>query len=57
MDIPTMNPDEEVKDPIKEETQELDPALLDEEGIDPERTQDGEEDRDQSESWHPFNTQ
>ncbi len=57
MDIATMNPDEKVDDPARKETQEFDPALLDEDGIHPEVAQDDEQDREHIESWHPFKTQ
>jgi hypothetical protein len=37
MDIQDMKPDKDLKDPARQETQEFDPALLDEEGIHPTR--------------------
>ena len=37
-----MNPDENVEDPARKETQEFDPALVDEEGIHPEPAQGAE---------------
>jgi hypothetical protein len=65
-----MNPDENVEDPARKETQEFDPALVDEEGIHPEPAQDAEPTVLQQEqrekeveekpghggSWHTFKT-
>jgi hypothetical protein len=66
-----MTPDENAEDPTRKETQEFDPALVDEEGIHPERGQDpeatlselqeqtdneGEEDSRQDGGWHTFKT-
>ena len=65
-----MNPDEDVEDPARNETQEFDLELLDEEGIHPELAQEAgfigleQEQMDKeaegkppkSESWHQFKT-
>jgi hypothetical protein len=65
-----MNPDEYAEDQARKETQEFDPALVDEEGIHPESPQDSEltvleqeqTDKDFEEkpghsgSWHQFKT-
>jgi hypothetical protein len=65
-----MNPDANAEDPARKETQEFNPALVDEEGIHPERTQDAEltvleqeqpdkeveEKPGHSGSWHQFKT-
>jgi hypothetical protein len=32
-----MNPDDDAEDPTRKETQEFDPALIDEDGVHPER--------------------
>ncbi len=65
-----MNPDEDVEDPARKETQEFDLELLDEEGIRPEPAQEAgfigleQEQMDKeaegkppkSERWHQFKT-
>ena len=67
-----MNPDGNAEDPARKETQEFDPALVDSEGIHPERGQDVEsivsEQQEQTEgaadeqpehprgAWHNFQT-
>ena len=65
-----MNPDENVEDPARKETQEFDPGLVDEKGIHPEPVQDaeptvlqqGQREREVEEkpghsgSWHTFKT-
>jgi hypothetical protein len=70
MDIGPMNPDENAEDPGRKETQEFDPALVDEQGIHPESTQDADfavleqeqEDKEveerlgRSATWHQFKT-
>ncbi|MBV9106634.1 MAG: hypothetical protein JO313_11485 [Verrucomicrobia bacterium] len=61
-----MNPDPHAEDPARKETQEFDPALVDEQGIHPETapdslTQDqsseeGEERPGRSDNWQTFQT-
>jgi hypothetical protein len=70
INIWAMNPDEDVEDPARKETQEFDPELLDEEGTHPEPAQEAgfisleqeQVEREaegkplKSESWHQFKT-
>jgi len=65
-----MNPDANAEDPARKEAQEFNPALVDEEGIHPERTKEAElivleqeqpdkeveEKPGQSGGWHQFKT-
>ena len=66
MDIWAMNPDQNSEDSARKETQEFDPALVDEEGIHPEPARDPEQQEQRekeveekpghSGSWHTFKT-